>query len=97
MNYKGFVPHKGWSPEIVPPTISPEDFFMKYVATRTPVIFSGFFLGIESDWSLSNLDTKAGQHTVDVEIRDKSGNFGKGNKVCTSRNKTHKTGSNEVP
>ena len=40
-HYAGFRPPPGWTPAVVPSSITPEIFFHEYVATRTPAIFSG--------------------------------------------------------
>lgn len=39
--YAGFRPSPGWTPTVVPPSITRERFFLDYVSTRTPAIISG--------------------------------------------------------
>ena len=42
--YEGFkVPFNGWKLDVVSPSISPEEFFKKYIATRTPGFFSFYY------------------------------------------------------
>ncbi|KAJ3104304.1 DnaJ sub C member 7 [Phlyctochytrium planicorne] len=72
--YKGFHPKSlAWKPERVPSSISPQEFFKRFVNTRTPCILTGEFL--DEDWRASQLWTpeylkrKAGDAVVQVETR----------------------------
>ncbi|KAI8853893.1 cupin-like domain-containing protein [Chytridium lagenaria] len=82
--YIGFHPPKtSWKPDRVSPSIDPATFFAKYVATRTPCIFTSALVDKEwkaSDrWTPSYLKTQAGDAVVQVETRkDAHDTFGSG-------------------
>eukprot|EP01127_Copromyxa_protea_P019876 TRINITY_DN6540_c0_g1_i13.p1 TRINITY_DN6540_c0_g1~~TRINITY_DN6540_c0_g1_i13.p1 ORF type:complete len:308 (+),score=87.89 TRINITY_DN6540_c0_g1_i13:630-1553(+) len=85
VEYKGFVPQAGWTPKRVAiGSLDSKSFFDKFVATRTPVVIVGHIDDPEwkgSKWDLSYLSKQAGDSIVDVEVKDETGAFGKGNKV----------------
>lgn len=68
--------------ETISPSISPIEFFEKYVSTRTPVVFQGHLTDAnwKGDlWTNEYLKEKAGESILRVEWRDNaSGQFGKG-------------------
>ncbi|KAJ3154741.1 hypothetical protein HDU89_007981 [Geranomyces variabilis] len=84
--YTGFHPPspktsaKAWSPaRIDPATITPDDFFTRYIATRTPVILSPFAETLRAKWTKAYLARTAGSLPVIVEQRDAAtGGFGSG-------------------
>ncbi|KAI8586923.1 cupin-like domain-containing protein [Geranomyces variabilis] len=84
--YTGFHPPSpktsatAWSPaRIDPATITPDDFFTRYIATRTPVILSPFAETLRAKWTKAYLARTAGSLPVIVEQRDAAtGGFGSG-------------------
>ncbi|KAJ3182962.1 hypothetical protein HDU87_007384 [Geranomyces variabilis] len=78
--YSGFHPPTAWSPaRIDPATITPNDFFTRYIATRTPVILSPFAETLRAKWTKAYLARTAGSLPVIVEERDAAtGGFGSG-------------------
>lgn len=80
--YSGFHPPSSqWTPDrIDPSTISPLQFFNRYIKSRTPVILTQFpqeFKDFALDWNA--IKTKAGQAVVKVEDQDvHSKQFGSG-------------------
>jgi hypothetical protein len=91
--YEGFVPPKGWSvPRVAYDAVTPEDFYARFVATRTPCLI----VGLPSDgtwdasvWSLPALAASAGTRVVSAEVRRPQGRrdgdpqpFGHGNRVA---------------
>jgi len=72
-------------PRINIESIDPSKFFDSYVSKRIPVVISGFPEGQEwqlhkwrGNQGLEYMKTRAGACSVDVEVRDESGNFGTG-------------------
>ena len=68
--------------------ISPEDFFDKYISTRTPVIFTDELPDDEwkaSSWTNDYLEQKCGSCQVKVEVKktDQAPRFGLGNEKST--------------
>ncbi|KAG5456260.1 MAG: cupin-like domain-containing protein, partial [Olpidium bornovanus] len=91
---KGFRPPPRWMPaRVAVGGISPEDFYRRYVATRTPCVLTtaagdptsaSKLLGKPPPrWSLDELKDRAGHVAVKVESKGSRGSFGKG----TSRQK----------
>ncbi|CAH0521057.1 unnamed protein product [Peronospora belbahrii] len=85
--YKGFsLPNDNFAIERIPVgSVTPEEFFAKFVCTRTPVILTGYIQDEEftapSKWSKSNnrLIELAGDTKLTVERRrDMHEKFGKG-------------------
>ncbi|KAJ3024073.1 DnaJ sub C member 7 [Thoreauomyces humboldtii] len=77
--YKGFHPAASWSPSrISASSITPQDFFNKYVSTRTPCVISPFGEDLRAKWSSDYLTQVAGAEEVQVEQRDVSGTGGFG-------------------
>ncbi|ETM50114.1 hypothetical protein L914_05821 [Phytophthora nicotianae] len=85
--YKGYkVPEDNFTIERIPvDSVTPEEFFAKYVCTRTPVVLTGFLRDEEftapNKWSSSNdrLIELAGDTKLTVERRgDVNEKFGKG-------------------
>jgi hypothetical protein len=78
MEYRGtLINSKSEIEKIDVDKISPEVFYKKYVATRTPVVFTNVIPGFDlKDWSLSELKKRAGQEMVKVEHKSPSGGFG---------------------
>eukprot|EP00457_Paulinella_chromatophora_P005772 gb/GEZN01005789.1/.p1 GENE.gb/GEZN01005789.1/~~gb/GEZN01005789.1/.p1 ORF type:complete len:559 (-),score=100.58 gb/GEZN01005789.1/:76-1728(-) len=85
--YAGFqLPAQAsWSCAVVPASISPDVFFAKFVATRTPCIIDGFLTDDQwhaERWTNSYLSEKAGHAKLMVEQRDQQvTSFGRGRKV----------------
>ncbi|KAI8818651.1 cupin-like domain-containing protein [Fimicolochytrium jonesii] len=81
--YAGFHPSAGWTPDRIDPrTITPRQFFERYITTRSPVVLSpGPSSSLQAKWTLSYLKATAGAAKVKVEKRDlKTGGFGSGAK-----------------
>ncbi|KAJ3039668.1 hypothetical protein HDV00_012012 [Rhizophlyctis rosea] len=87
-HYSGFHPTPGWTPDRIDPTkISPKDFFTKYIATRTPCIFTSplpdrDFLP-HKKWTIPYLKRVAGAAVVQVEKKTAAGTFGSGQQRLT--------------
>jgi ribosomal protein L16 Arg81 hydroxylase len=80
-HYTGFRVSAQWSVERISATISPEEFFSKYIAPRKPVILTSHIRDTEwkaSLWSNEYLKKKAGTSKIKVEKKDKNGNYGTG-------------------
>ena len=65
-SYAGFRPPKGWSPNVIPGSIQSEEFYNKFVKTRTPVIIERFE---EPEFNLNDW-TSLPDAVVFVEKRD---------------------------
>ncbi|KAJ3065680.1 DnaJ sub C member 7 [Podochytrium sp. JEL0797] len=93
VRYTGFAPTKGWKPDRVSASMDPQQFFAKYVITRTPAIVTGMkdLLGKDSVFNKfagakdkpwvgidALLEKVGGRETVEIESRKEGGNFGSG-------------------
>ena len=88
MSYRGYTLKKAGEPidYICPATITPKEFFDKYVKRRRPVVLSSSldridqrWKGRKETWTNDYLCKVAGESSVRVEYRDsKSGRFGQG-------------------
>ncbi|KNC97695.1 uncharacterized protein SPPG_07157 [Spizellomyces punctatus DAOM BR117] len=82
--YKGFhPPSPSWTPDrIDPSTTTPQEFFEKYIATRTPCILTSPIAATNwkaSTWTADYLKRRSGDLTVKVERKHPStGGFGSG-------------------
>ncbi|KAL7753142.1 hypothetical protein RI367_001595 [Sorochytrium milnesiophthora] len=81
MPYAGFhPPHAAWRPERVDPSsLTPREFYDRFVATRTPCILTKIDLHTAGDrWTLPYLRRVAGSEKVQVERLGPDGTFGTG-------------------
>ncbi|KAJ3064938.1 DnaJ sub C member 7 [Podochytrium sp. JEL0797] len=93
VRYTGFAPVKGWKPDRVSAAMDPQQFFAKYVITRTPAIVTGMkdLLGKNSVFNKfagakdkpwvgidALLQKVGGRETVEIETRKEGGHFGSG-------------------
>jgi hypothetical protein len=80
--YAGFrVPRRGWRPEVVDASMAPEEFYRRFVATRTPVVVRGHLRDAEwqgARWNDEHLKRRAGDARVMVERKGANGGFGSG-------------------
>lgn len=69
---KGWKVTPNWQVETVPPTISPEEFFTRFVQARKPVIINGHFSDptwLGARWTDDYLIHTAGEGRIQVEQR----------------------------
>jgi hypothetical protein len=68
-------------------SVTPAEFFARFVATRTPALIRGHFADkqwlLSRDWSLDWFDSVAPAAEIKVEVRkDSAAGFGEGREVC---------------
>ena len=80
--YNGFIPKSSnWKPTKIDADIDPQEFFEKYIKTRTPVLFKDTLKDEEwkvNKWNdLKYLDEKSSNCVIQLEKKE-NGQFGKG-------------------